>query len=168
MFEWYTIFTQPRKEFEVAKYFQAKGVEVYHPTLQVKPVNPRASKIRPYFPRYLFVYADIQALGLSGLKWIPGSIGLVEFGGEPATLPEGFIEKLHQRIAAINEAGGLNLEGLKKGDLVSIASGPFEGYEGIFDHRLSAEDRVQVLLHWMGREMRVKLNANVIEKRRRG
>jgi transcription antitermination factor NusG len=134
----------------------------------VKPVNPRASKIKSYFPRYIFVHADIQSLGVSGLKWIPGVIGLVEFGGEIALIPDEFITTLRRRISEIEMAGGLHLEGLQQGDKIAIKGGPFTGYDAIFDHRLSDQARVQVLLRWMGREMRVKVNANVIEKRHRG
>jgi transcription antitermination factor NusG len=165
---WYTLFCQARKEFQVAHYLQSHGTEIYHPTLKVKPVNPRASKIKSYFPRYIFVHADIQSIGTSALKWIPRIIGLVEFGGDIAIIPDEFITTLRRRISEIEMAGGLHLEGLQQGDAVHIKGGPFAGFDAIFDHRLSDQERVQVLLRWMGREMRVKVNANVIEKRRRG
>jgi transcriptional antiterminator RfaH len=77
------------------------------------------------------------------------------------------MDTLKTRINEVEAAGGLHLDGLKQGDSVKIKSGPFAGYDAIFDLRLSGKDRVQVLLHWMGREMKVKLNANGIEKRRR-
>jgi len=166
--QWYTLFCQSRKEFQVAQYLQSHDIEVYHPTLKIKPVNPRASKIKSYFPRYLFVHADIDSLGTSTLKWIPGVVGLVEYGGEIAAVSDDFINALQQRINEIELAGGLHLEGLQQGDAVHIKGGPFTGYDAIFDYRLSDEERVQVLLHWMGRELRVKVNANVIEKQRRG
>ena len=164
---WYTIYCKPRKELQVANYLRSNNIEVYHPTLRVKPVNPRASKIRPYFPRYLFVHCDLESTGVSALKWTPGAVGLVEFGGQPAVVPDVFIHTLRKRIAEVEAAGGLNLHGLKQGDRVEIKGGPFAGHEAIFDLHLSGEKRVQVLLHWLGRETKVKLNANAIEKKSR-
>lgn len=165
--QWYTMFSKPRKELQVANYLQSNDIEVYLPILRVNPINPRAAKVRPYFPRYLFVYADLEEIGINALQWLPGAVGLVQFGGEPAVVPDQFVSDLQERIAEIEAAGGLHLDGLKKGDRVEIKDGPFAGYEAIFDLRLSGEERVQVLLHWLGREMAVKVNANVIEKRRR-
>jgi transcriptional antiterminator RfaH len=37
----------------------------------VRPVNPRARKTRPYFPGYLFVQADLAAVGLVEFRWMP-------------------------------------------------------------------------------------------------
>lgn len=165
--QWYTIFSKPRKELQVANYLRSNNIEVYHPTLRVKPVNPRASKIRPYFPRYLFVYSDLEDVSVSALKWAPGAVGLVEFGGQPAIVPDEFIGKLQEQISEVEAAGGLNLHGLQRGESVEIKAGPFTGYEAIFDLYLSGEKRVQVLLQMLGREMKVKLNANAIEKKRR-
>lgn len=166
--QWYTIFCKPNKEAQVADYLHNNvDVTIYHPTLRVKPVNPRASKTRPYFPRYIFVHTDLETIGFHALRWIPGAIGLVEFGGEPAIIPAEFIRALRQRIAEIEAAGGLQLDGLEHGDPVCVKHGPFAGYDAIFDTRLSGEKRVQVLLYWMGREMKVKLSSNVLEKRRK-
>jgi len=165
--QWYTIFSKPHKEIQVADYLRSNSIDVYLPTLKVKPVNPRSAKIRPFFPRYLFVHAELASVGTSALKWIPGAVGLVEFDGEPAIVSDVFIDTLKTRIVEIKASGSLHLDGLKQGDSVQITSGAFAGFEAIFDLRLSGPERVQVLLHWMGREMKVKLNANGIEKRRR-
>ena len=165
--QWYTIFTKPHKEIQVADYLQSNDLEVYLPTLKGKPTNPRSAKIRSYFPRYLFVRTELASVGISALKWIPGAVGLVEFDYEPAIVPDLFVDTLKRRIDEIESAGGLHLHGLQQGDTVKIKNGPFTGFEAVFDVRLSGQDRVQVLLHWMGREMKVKLNANGIEKHRR-
>ena len=165
--QWYTIFCKPRKEAQVADYLRSQNIDVYYPTYRVKPVNPRASKVRAFFPRYLFVHAELASIGESALQWVPGAVGLVKFGGAPAVVPDEFVDHLQERIAQIEAAGGLHLDGLEQGDPVRIKHGPFAGFDAIFDVNLSGAERVQVLLHWLGREMKVKVNANVIEKRRR-
>ena len=164
-FAWYAVFSKPRHELQVASYLSSKGFEVFHPTLRVKPVNPRASTLRSFFPRYLFVHSDLAATGSGVLQWTPGAVGLVEFDGEAALIPESFISELRRRVAAINAAGGIELEGLKKGDPVRITHGPFAGHDAIFDMRLSGEERVQVLLRWLGQEVRVQVKANAVARR---
>lgn len=165
--QWYTVFCKPCKDFQVANYLQSNDIKVYHPTLKVKPVNPRASKIQSYFPRYLFICADLDQIGISALKWTPGSVGLVEFDSKPAIVPDPFIKDLRNRIAEIEAAGGLHLDGLKQGDPVLIKSGAFARYDAIFDLRLNDQERIQVLLYWLGRETKVQINANAVEKRHR-
>lgn len=161
---WYAIFSKPRHELQVASYLSSKGIEVFHPTLRVKPVNPRASTLRSFFPRYLFIQTDLAATGTGLLQWTPGAVGLVEFDGEAAIIPDSFISEIRRRVATINAAGGIELEGLKKGDAVRITHGPFAGHDAIFDIRLSGEERVQVLLRWLGQEVRVQVKRNGIAK----
>ena len=67
---------------------------MYYPRIRVQPVNPRARKIKPYFPGYLFVQADIQAAGQSALAYMPHSGGLVCCGSEPAPVPDTLIRAI--------------------------------------------------------------------------
>lgn len=161
---WYVIQSKPRKEVQVNNYLRSQGVQTFYPTIKVNPVNPRAAKVRGFYPRYLFVQADLETVGISVLKWVPGAVGLVHFGGEAAVVPDAFIETLRRRIAEIERAGGLHLDGLKAGDTIRITRGPFAGHDALFDAHLSGERRVQVLLQWLGREMKVKISASDVEK----
>jgi transcriptional antiterminator RfaH len=164
---WYTLQTKPRKENHVYGYLCANGFETFYPSVVVKPVNPRSSKIRPYFPSYLFVHADLEAVGEGALQWMPGAVGLVRFGGEPAIVPDHFIYELEHRIEAIKAAGGLHLDGIKRGDTVKITSGPFADSEALFDLRLNDGERVQVFLQWLGRQLKVQVNADSVSKQQK-
>lgn len=162
---WYALRVKPHKERPVCQLLEAKEVEVYYPALKVKPINPRARKERPFFPGYMFVHLNLEELGLNALSWTENTYGLVEFGGRPAVVPENLIQELKARLATIQAAGGLVFENLKPGDRVRIISGPFEGYEAIFDARLSGEERVQVLLAFLNEQpKRLQLDASAIQK----
>jgi transcriptional antiterminator RfaH len=130
-------------------------------------VNPRARQIRPYFPGYLFVRADIEAVGLSVFQWMPHSSGLVAFGGEPATVPDNLIVAVRKRVEEIAASGGEVFDGLKQGDLVTINYGPFEGYEAIFDTRLPGSERVRVLLQLLVNQRRIPVELDVSHIRRK-
>lgn len=164
---WYVLQTKPKRENAVFCYLQAHGVEVFYPVLDVQPVNPRASRVRPYFPRYIFVHADLDVVGHSALQWLPNAIGLVEFGGDAAIVPDTVIHSLKKRVEDIQAAGGLALEGLRHGETVRIMQGPLAGCDALFDVRLSGSQRVQVLLEMLGRLVRVQVDANTVEWRSR-
>lgn len=163
--KWYALRVKPRKERAVYERLQAKDIDAYFPVVRVKPKNPRAAKKKPYFPGYMFVNVDLEQIGSNTFNWMPGTIGLVSFDGEPASVPEKLILELKERLAKIEEAGGLELQGLKSGDRVRIIEGPFAGYEAIFDSRLPGKDRIQVLLAFLSQHPHpLKLDADEIRK----
>lgn len=162
---WYAIRSKPNQERIVYEQLQAREIDAFLPMVRVKPVNPRSRKERPYFPGYLFAHTDIEAIGANTLNYIQGVNHLVEFGGEPAEVPEPLIAELQARIAAINDAGGVDLNAIKPGDTVRIVSGPLKGYEAIFDMQLQDEQRVQVLLDYLSRQpKRVTLRSADVER----
>lgn len=166
--QWYALRSKPNKEEAAWQQARARGFETFYPRLRVQTVNPRARQVKPYFPGYLFVKADLGAVGSSVFQYLPHASGLVCFGDEPASVPEALIQAIHSRIGEIAAAGGELYHGLKNGDIVSIHDGPFAGYEAIFDARLSGGDRVRVLLDWLGgRRVPVELDAAQIARAKR-
>jgi len=167
--QWYAIRSKPRKEEVVWLQISSQGFESYYPRIRVNPVNPRSKKLKPYFPGYLFVWADLEEVGLSIFQWMPHSIGLVSFGGEPSVVPEHLVAAIRQKLDGINAAGGELFSGLKPGDSVWISDGPFKGYEAIFDERVAGSERVRVLLEFLGskRQVSLTLRAGQIEQRKK-
>jgi transcription antitermination factor NusG len=166
---WYAVRSKPRKEDAVWRQIVSQGFETYYPRIRVNPVNPRSRKIKPYFPGYLFVNADLEQAGVSTFQWMPHSIGLVSFGGEPAVVPDNLILAIHKRVDEINAAGGELFEGLQSGEVIWIKEGPFRGYEAIFDARLPGSERVRVLIEFLGNSRKVAmiLETGQIERRRK-
>ncbi len=165
---WYALRSKPCKEDIVWKQARDRGVEVFYPRMRVQPVNPRSRKIKPYFPGYLFVRVSLDDVGLSIFQWMPYSVGLVSFGGEPAAVPDSLINAIQQRVDEIAAAGGQVFDGLKRGDLVQIECGPFRGYEAIFDARIPGSERVRVLLKFLDeRRVPVELDASFIQSKKR-
>ncbi len=121
-------------------------MEIFNPRIRVQTVNPRARKIKPYFPGYLFVHLDLEEAGTFSAQYIPGTVGLVTFGGEAADVPDGLIHAIRNRVEEINAAGGELFDALIMGQTVVVHSGLFAGYEAIFNARLPGSERVRVLL----------------------
>jgi transcriptional antiterminator RfaH len=165
---WYALRSKPRKEEAVWRQVRLGGYEVFFPRLKVSPVNPRSRKLLPYFPGYLFVSVDLDQVGLSVFQWMPHTVGIVSFGGEPAIVPDHLVSELKKRVKEISEAGGEIFYGMKPGDIVVIQNGPFQGYEAIFDSRIPGSERVRVLLELMvnQRQVPVELSAGQIVRKK--
>ncbi len=164
---WYAIHTKPHGEEAVWRQIQTQGFGAYYPRLHVEPVNPRARKVRPYFPRYLFVKADLDEVGLSPFNWMPGAVGLLSYGDVPVPVPDDIIDGIRENLDRIGAVGGELFLRLKPGDPVVIQDGPFAGYQAIFDARLNGKDRVRVLLQLLNDGVvRLELRAAQIEPAR--
>ena len=165
--QWYALRSKPRKEDIVWKQVHDRGYEVFFPRIRVHPVNPRSRKVKPYFPGYIFVRLDLEELGNSVIQWMPHTVGLVSFGGEPAPVPDHLIHAIRRRVEEIASAGGEVFDGLKQGEVVRIDHGPFEGYEAIFDARLPGSERVRVLLKILSnRQVSVELDAAHLKQKK--
>ncbi len=163
---WYALWVKPHKENTVLRIVESQNIDAFMPMVKVKPKNPRAAKIRPYFPGYMFIRSDLDALGANYFNWMVGAHGLVSFGNDPVVIPPNLINELKDTIAQIEAAGGVVNQQFKQGDKVRITSGPFAGYDAMFDMTLRGNERVQVLLAFLSNyQQPLQLAASDIEKR---
>ena len=146
MMQWYVIQSKPQKEHLVYEQLCNRKLEVYYPHIQVKTANPRARKIKPYFPGYLFVHVDLGQVGQNELQWIPGAVGLVGWGGEPTFVPNNILNAIRKHVNHANKNAKKQPNELRVGESVTIISGPLAGYYGIFDSHLPGRERARVLL----------------------
>jgi transcriptional antiterminator RfaH len=157
--QWYALQTKPYKETAVWQQLLAQNHQAFFPRLRVNPVNPRARQVRPYFPGYLFVRADLHQVGSSIFQFMPHTVGLVSFGGETTPVQETIIIALQRRLKEIETAGGEIFMNLRRGDRVVIEAGPLAGYDAIFDWRIPGTERVKVLLQILhGQSIPVELD----------
>jgi transcription antitermination factor NusG len=164
---WYALRSKVHKEHALWKEAQARGYEIYYPRLHVNPVNPRARRVVPYFPGYMFIRLDLEQAGRKVIDRMPFSIGLVSFGGEAGVVPDTLIHGLIKRLESSPQDSLLAKRGFQCGDPVLIDSGPFEGYEAIFDTSISGQERVKVLVELLnGRFIRLDVSLDEIERRR--
>jgi len=165
---WYALRSKSRQEYSLYSYICSQDVECYYPRIRVNPVNPRSQKVKPYFPGYMFVHFNLSKEGANRFRWLPHSLGLVCLGKLPTEVPEHLINAIKQAVSQIQDAGGETLHGLNPGDRVLIEDGPFQGYCGVFDTRLSGSDRIRVLLTMLqgSRKVPVELKIGQISKKK--
>jgi transcriptional antiterminator RfaH len=69
--EWFVLHSKPHKEELLAEQLELPRIETFYPRIRVQVVNPRARKVRPYFPRHVFMHVDLDKMGLSALHYCP-------------------------------------------------------------------------------------------------
>jgi len=164
MIRWYVMHSKPQKEALLRERLRIQRIEVFLPSIRVKPINPRARKEQPFFPGYLFVHVDLENIPISELRRIPGSIGLVCYGGEAAYVGDALIRAIQKQVEELNDSANNYVDRFRPGDLVVINDGPFATYKAMFDSRLSGSDRVFVLLELLqGRKMRLELSGRQLQ-----
>ena len=164
MIHWYVMHSKPQKEVFLRERLRIQRIEVYLPSIRLKPVNPRARKEQPFFPGYLFVHVDLEEISISELRWIPGSIGIVSYGGEPASVGDALIREIQKQVEEISDLANNSVDRFGPGDMVVINDGPFASYKAMFDCRISGHDRVRVLLELLqGQKMRLELSGRQLQ-----
>lgn len=164
---WYALRTKPRKEDIVFNQLCNYKLDVFYPQLKAHPINPRARKVKPYFPGYLFIRVEPENINQSYLVWMPHTLGLVCYGDEPVIIADHLITALERRLEELARADVENQSGLKTGDRIIIDHGPLKGYEGLFDVNLPGTERVRILLKFINsRRVPVEIPAGYISKKK--
>ncbi len=114
------------------------------------------TRLRPLFPGYVFVALDMARGHSRAVNSTLGLTGLVSFGGRPQSVPEALVQSLRARC---DDSGCLQAATqLQAGDHVAVTSGPFAEFVAEVE-TLSPDQRVWVLLDFMGAQTRISLNA---------
>ena len=156
MSDWYLVYCKARQEDVAARGLEEQGYAVYLPKLrQRRRLRGRLAEVtRALFPRYLFVAPGRPGQSIAPVDSTPGVQKLVRFGALYLPVGEEVVNALKGREDL--ETGCHHLGGpeLRPGARVRIDTGPFAGFEGIFEAR-AGQDRVVILLDLLGQRARM-------------
>jgi len=162
--EWYVVRTHPRAEAKALGHLARQGFRAYLPQCEkrIRHAGTTRTVLRPLFPRYLFVWLDVE-----GGRWRPvlstvGVSDLVRRGDAPARVPSGIVDALRAREAGGAFRIGGALRDLGLGDRVRIVGGAFAELAGRF-LGLDERDRVLVLLDLLNREVAVDIPIDAVQ-----
>lgn len=164
MKKWFVVHTQPQKELFAAQELKKQGFDVYCPKFLKQRRHARRVEtvVSPLFPRYIFVAFDDAETPWRCINGTKGVAYILASSDKPLCMPEQLIGSLKARE---DNCGYVSLEVLAlfaQGDKVLIVDGPFEGYNATIVS-MSENDRVQLLVNFMGRQLEVGLMAQMIE-----
>jgi transcriptional antiterminator RfaH len=150
---WFCLRGQPKREHIAAACLrQISEIEVFCPRLRFRKPTTRGPVwfVEPMFPGYLFARFDYAACNRR-ISQSPGVSGLVRFGDRLALLPDALISEIRIRTG-LGECLEVN-QALEPGQNVQITRGPFQGLEALVTRLVTARDRVEILIEWMGRSL---------------
>lgn len=167
MTDWYALYTKPHSEKQVATHLSARGLDAYLPLLPAVR-NRDTRKLRPaqpLFPCYLFVQCDLDAVGISAIRYTHGMRDLVSFTGRPAIVEPHFIEDIKLRVSAAELAGHPERPRFPPGTPVRMRTGPLSDLDAIFEQQLAGRDRALILVRILGRMTRAEVDLRALERR---
>lgn len=165
---------------------EAIGFETYYPMIvESKPIPRRAlshaqrtsgvsilrPRIVPFLPQLVFVRARAPT---RRLLEVPGVIGFLAIGSEPARISDGAIERLRERERANGGAipGATPAEFIfERGEQVRVINGPFSMFNGIVEvppdcpiEQIDAGTRLRLTLDFFGRRTHLELSVADVAK----
>lgn len=131
MKNWFALYVQPRKEKVVEKELLRNNYEVFLPIKKcIRQWKDRMKMVEmPLIPSYVFVF--VEEKDMWDILKINGCVKFVWFNKKPCSIPQYQIDSL--KLIQKNEID-VELDNnikLKKGDMVRIIEGPFEGLVGV-------------------------------------
>jgi transcription elongation factor/antiterminator RfaH len=156
---WYCIHTKAKSEHIAAALLRTlEGVEAYCPRIRYQKSTRRGKVwfVEALFPRYIFARFDVKSM-MRAVKHTLHVVRVVEFGHQgPTSIPDEVIEQLqvemnYEDVVEVSRS-------IEVGDEVELTDGPMRGLKGVVQAMLSGQDRVRVLLEFLGRQSAVELD----------
>lgn len=164
MNSWYTLFTKAHAEKLVSNTLQGHGIETFLPQIHIQKSGHKQANLEPLFPRYLFMWADLQEVSPTEWRWTPGLQYMVHFAGEPAIVPETTINMIRQEVTRRDRQDIRQPVPYKQGEIVRIKQGPLTDLLAVFDGLLDGNGRSRVLINFLGQVSRAKVDLDDLEK----
>lgn len=127
---------------------------------EIKDGKRKISK-RKIFPGYVLVEMILTDDSWYVVRNTPGVTGFVGSGNKPIPLTDGEVNAIVRKMGL--EEARLHLD-LAAGERVRVASGPFEGYEGVVEEVLPDKGKVRVMISIFGRDTPVELEFTQVAK----
>lgn len=142
---WYAVYTKAKKEYGVAQLLSNAGMEVLSPRLKLKKSHrgKRIEIIEPLFPCYIFAQFDYPH-DYRLVKYTRGVRRVVGTSREPLPVDDWIISMIKARL--VDGIVELKPPVFKRGDVVEVTDGPFQGLMGIFEREIPGKQRALLLL----------------------
>jgi transcriptional antiterminator RfaH len=160
---WFVVQTRTNGETKAARNLERQGFPVYLPRYLKRRSHARKIEIvgSPLFPRYLFVAIDLAAQRWRSIQSTLGVSHLVCRGDRPCAVDDAVIRALKARE---DQNGFIKLErriNFLPGDKVRLVEGAFTDSLALVEG-VSERDRIAILLNFLGRQVRIFVDAEVI------
>ncbi|HET9001378.1 MAG TPA: transcription termination/antitermination NusG family protein [bacterium] len=166
MINWYAVQAKSHCEGRALSHLTQKAIPAFLPFIEVIHYyrSRRVVRLEPLFPSYLFVQLESMDSNPSHwnvVRWTPGVKSILGTEGSPMPVPDDAIDAIRARVKELGFVRpGPRFEPKAR---VMIRRGPLAGLEAVFERPLSGSGRVQVLMHLLGQQRRVQVDAVDLE-----
>jgi len=161
---WFCLRAQPKREHIAATCLrQMPEVEVFCPRVRLRKRTNRGPVwfVESMFPGYLFSRFNYATFHRQ-IRHKPGVSGFVQFGERLALLPDTLVDEIRMRTGS-DEVMEMN-QTLEPGQSVQITQGPFQGVAALVTRLITARERVEILVEWMGRSLHAEASVADLER----
>lgn len=155
---WYVVRAQPKRERIAARSIrETMGVEVVCPLVKFLKAT-RRGKVwwsEAMFPGYLFVKFNRKDQE-RGVRYAQGVLTIVQFGESMPVVPSAFVESLNEQLGEQEEV--VIAHEVEVGDQFELAEGPLRGQLGDVVEVLPGNERVRLLVEFIGGEREVEVD----------
>jgi transcriptional antiterminator RfaH len=159
---WFCIRTQLKREHIAAAALRTDlGLQTYLPRISFKRSTPRGPVwfTDALFPSYLFGRFHLESSAVA-VQYSRGVRGIVHFGDQWPAVPDSVISELQ---LALGHCETHVIENdFAPGESVEIVGGAFHGLSAVVTRVMPSQDRIAVLLDFLGRQTAVELSANAV------
>jgi transcriptional antiterminator RfaH len=160
---WFCVRSQPKHEHIAAARLREAGMEVFLPRIRFKKKSARGPVwvTEALFPNYFFARFDFrESMRLVRHAW--GVSTVVHFGPHVPAVPDEVLGELRAHVGA--EELHVLPDTFAPNDRVQISGGALHGLEAVVTQVMPAKERVKVLLHFLGQQTTVEVQAASLVK----
>ena len=167
-FAWFCLRSQIKHEHIAAAHLGKEGgVEVYLPRIRFKRATRRGPVwfTEALFPSYLFARFDLNT-DLLKVCYARGVRGVVHFGDRWPIIPDNVIQQLQATVGP-SEVRVISHD-FTPGETVEIAGGAFHGLSAVVTRVMPSQERVAVLLEFLGQQTTLELPHSSLLREKEG
>ena len=159
---WFLIQLKPNSHRIAERNLKRQGYDTFLPIHEITKRKKQKfiKELRPLFPGYMFVKFNPMSVIWKSINGTFGVSRLVSFGKKPTAVPSDLIMELIKRCDEFGKI--IPMQKFEVGNKVEVINGPFAKFIATVDN-INSEERVYLLLNYMGQNTRIKVEKNNIK-----
>ena len=153
--EWFILQFKPNSHHLATKNLNRQGFETFLPLVDItkRKASRFTNTTQPLFPGYMFIRFDKAESEWHKINSTYGVSRLITFNSILKSIPTIFVDHLMKRYDLSRKL--LPIQKLKKGDQVTVLTGPFANFIATVE-KCESEQRIWVLMDLMGRTAKIQ------------
>lgn len=164
---WYCIRTKPKSEYLAARHLQgfANLDEVFCPRIRFEKSTQRGKVwfVEALFPGYLFAKFSLTQ-ELRAVNATTSVTGVLRFADHYPQISDVYIHELKQEFPEKENEIRVIEPNISEGDDVVLTEGPMAGLKTIVTQLVCGQDRIKVLLEWLGQEREAEVSLKSVTR----